>query len=81
MTTTKTLLLAGLATLSFGSGAVLAQNLPPSGAQTARYATQNRAIANNTRGAVSGIVQSGTPDLEQARPKFHFESNMAGGGF
>jgi hypothetical protein len=86
MTTTKSLMLAVLATLSFGAGAVRAQTLSPSGAQAAWYAAQNRAAANNTpanntRGAVSGTVQSGTSDPSQARPVYHFEGNMAGGGF
>jgi hypothetical protein len=86
MTTTKTLLLAGLAALSLGAGAARAQQLTPSGARTGWYTAQNGAIANNTaannsRGTVTGTVQSGASDPKQARPVFHFESNMAGGGF
>jgi len=86
MTTTKTLLLAGLAALSLGSAAVQARQITQNGAQTVWYTAQNRATpndsaANNIRGAVLGTVQSGTSDPERARPTFHFESNMAGGGF
>jgi hypothetical protein len=81
MTTAKTLMLAGLAAMSFGAGAVQAQSVTPNPGRATWYATQNRAAANNTRGSVSGSVQSGSSDLERSHPVFHFDSPDVGGGF
>lgn len=59
MTTTKTLMIAAVAALSLGAGAVKAQSLTPSSAEGTYYAEQNRAAHAN------GQPQSGSPNMDQ----------------
>lgn len=85
MTITKTLMLAGVAALSLGAGAVRAQTMIPSAAQGSYYAVQsraaaNKAVAHETRGTVSSAVQSGASDPGLSGPVVHIDTNLTGGG-
>ena len=66
MQTTKILLLAGLAALSLGGGAVKAQNLTPSFAE-APYQAELKRAAPTTFDRVNGQLQSGSPGLDLTR--------------
>jgi hypothetical protein len=83
MTTTKTLMLAGLAVMSIGMGTSMAQD---GGGATADYwaqqyhAAANKTAAKETHSAVSGTVQSGTSDLDRSASMFHVDTNLTGGG-
>ena len=84
MTTTKTLLLAGLAVVSLGVGAANAQSLTPSSTEGAYYVAQNRAAANspaaNANKAVATAPQFGSSDVERRTAPIHFDSNLTEGG-
>ena len=62
MKTTQALFLAGLAVVSLGAGAANAQNLTPSVAEGAAYATHNPAAASTAQPA---LPQSGSSDENQ----------------
>ena len=84
MTTTKILLLAGLAAISLGAGNAMAEGsgiaVPDYWAQQYRAAA-SMAAAKEAHTAVPGAVQSGASDPDRSRPAFHFDSNLTQGGF
>ena len=85
MKTTKALILAGLAVMSLGVGAVNAQGLTPSSAEAAYFATQNRAAASASVNKGAAIEQPsaqqfGSSDVDQRTAPAHIDSDMTDGG-
>jgi hypothetical protein len=84
MKTMTTLMLAGFAALSLGAGVANAQNLAPSAAQGAYFASQRQtATVLNNRGAVAGqhATQYGSSDPFGNGKTAPYDTNSVAGGF
>ena len=83
MTTTKILLLAGLAAISLGAGNAMAEG---SGIAVSDYWAQQYRIAakqaadNAAHTAVPSTVQSGASDESRPHPKYRFDLPLTAGG-
>lgn len=88
MTTTKTLMLAALATLSLGVGNAMAQDggggsFPDYQSTRVMNAARQAPVTAHQATSSSGVVQSGSPDVDATEPgtaQFIFTHHLYGAG-